>query len=70
MNMAYYCSLRLIIFLVNFIHTGVKKQMKILENGNKIGNLGFFGICITLCTVALFFRSVSWKRGADEPGSK
>lgn len=24
----------------------------------------------SVCTVALFFRSVSWKRGGDEPGSK
>lgn len=27
-------------------------------------------ILYSVCTVALFFRSVSWKRGADEPGSK
>lgn len=42
MNMVYYCSLRLIIFLVKCIHTGVKKQMKILENGNN-WKPGLFG---------------------------
>lgn len=44
--------------------------MKIVENGNRVGSLGYLGICVILCTVALFFRSVAWKRGADEPGSK
>lgn len=70
MNMVYYCSLRLIIFLVKCIHTGVKKQMEDFREWKQLENLGYLGICITLCTVALFFRSVSWKRGADEPGSK
>jgi hypothetical protein len=36
-----------------------------LENGV---NWGF--MLYSVCTAALFFRSVSWKRGGDEPGSK
>lgn len=56
--------------LINQFFAELLKQMKISENGNRIGNLGYLGICIILCTVALFFRSVSWKRGAGEPGSK
>lgn len=70
MNIVYYCSLStLISFLFKlYIHPGVKKHLKIIENRNR--NLRYLGICVILCTVALFFRSVSWKRGADEPESK
>lgn len=63
MNMAYYCSLRLVIFLVNFIHTGVKKQMKILENGNKIGNLGFFGFVLHSAQLPFFLGVFPGKEG-------
>lgn len=66
----YYSFIRLSSFLVNCKHTGVKKHEDSRE-WKPSWKPGLFGdLHYTICTVALFFRSVAWKRGADEPGSK
>lgn len=71
MNIVYYCSLiRLISFLLNCIYTWCKETFE--DNRGRKKKLETYVIWgVVLYSAQLpFFRSVSWKRGADEPESK
>lgn len=66
----YFGLIRLTSFFVAYT-LGKINRLKVLREQKQLKTWVIWGfILYSVCTVALFFRIVSWKRGADEPGSK
>lgn len=63
MNMVYYCSLRLIIFLVKCIHTGVKKQMEDFREWKQLETWVIWGFVLHSAQLPFFLGVFPGKEG-------